>query len=325
MDFVAIDFETANEHRCSPCAVAIVEITGGQMTAQHSWLIRPKELYFSNTWIHGITEEDVADKPEFDELWGLLLPLLEGRTVVAHNASFDMSVLRSTLAEYGILFPAFAYSCTRIIAKKSWPGLVSYGLVPVAIMLGIEFDHHKVEDDAFACAKVAVNACQKAGAESIDALAAQLAIENGKLFPTNGYEPLRSDADCWNTRIDISALVPSVPCDPTHPFYGRMFAFTGTLDSLSRQKAMQSVIDAGGQCGNGVTKHTNLLVLGHQDFRKFALGQTKSRKMVRAEELVADGADLEIISEVEFLRTLIGHDVPNPAESPPASEPRRLE
>src|ERR1700722_4708307 len=126
MDFVALDFETANEHRCSPCAVAIVEITSGQMTAQHSWLMRPKDLSFSryNTWIHGITAEDVADKPEFDELWAFLLPLLEGRTVVAHNASFDMSVLRSTLAEYGIPFPEFTYSCTRAIAQKSWPGLI---------------------------------------------------------------------------------------------------------------------------------------------------------------------------------------------------------
>ncbi|HET6328010.1 MAG TPA: exonuclease domain-containing protein [Planctomycetaceae bacterium] len=314
MDFVAIDFETANEQRCSPCAVAIVEITRGQMTAQHSWLIRPKDLSFSryNTWIHGIRAEDVADKPEFDELWTALQPLLDGRTVLAHNASFDMSVLRATLAEYGIPFPEFTYSCTRVIAQKSWPGLISYGLKPIATMLGIEFDHHKVEDDAFACAKVAVNACAKAGADSIEALAAQLVIENGKLFPTDGYQPMYADTAFRSRRIDIEGLCPSGPCDPNHPFYSRMFAFTGTLESMTRHRAMEAVIDAGGQCGNGVTKHTNFLVLGDQDFRTFATGQTKSRKMMRAEELLAEGADLEIISELEFLRTLIGHDVPKP-------------
>ena len=73
---------------------------------------------------------------------------------------------------------------------------------------------------------------------------------------------------------------------------------------------MQAVVDVGGHCGSGVSKKTNVLVVGEQDLRKLVPGYTKSGKMLRAEELVADGADLEIMSELEFLRTLIGHDQP---------------
>ena len=315
MNFVAIDFETANEHRNSPCAVAVVVVKDGELADQRAWLIRPKELYFNpfNVRIHGITEEHVADKPDFNGLWNTLLPFLTDRIVLAHNASFDMSVLRSTLAAYGIPFPEMTYSCTRIIAKKSWPGLLSYGLLPVAMKLGIEFEHHKVEDDAMACAKVAIHACERAGVKSIDALAAQLEIENGRIFPFGGYQAVWGGGHgrTRNGGIKVSEIVPTTDTfDPTHPFYERVFVFTGELESMCRKDAMQAVVDVGGHCGSGVSKKTNVLVVGEQDLRKLVPGYTKSGKMLRAEELVADGADLEIMSELEFLRTLIGHDQP---------------
>ena len=315
MDFVAIDFETANQHRSSPCAVAIVVVKDGELADQQAWLIRPKEPYFNpfNVRIHGITEEDVANKPEFGDLWDTLRAFLIDRIVLAHNASFDMSVLRSTLAAYGIPFPKMTYSCTRIIAQKSWPGLLSYGLQPVAMKLGIEFQHHKVQDDAIACAKVAIHACERAGVKSIETLATQLEIENGRIFPVDGYMPVYG-GDFGRGRsktINMAELVPTTDSfDPTHPFYDRTFVFTGELESMSRKDAMQAVIDVGGHCGNCVTKKTNVLVVGEPFLGAFAPDEYKSGKMKRAEELVAEGADLEIMSELEFVRTLIGHDQP---------------
>ena len=90
-----------------------------------SWLIRPRELYFNyyNTYIHGITAEDVKDKPQFNELWNDFKLFFEGKTVIAHNASFDMGVLRRLLDEYGIPYPELHYFCTRVLAKKVWPTL----------------------------------------------------------------------------------------------------------------------------------------------------------------------------------------------------------
>jgi DNA polymerase-3 subunit epsilon len=42
----------------------------------------------------GLGPEHVADKPEFNELWAELKPLIEDQFIIAHNASFDISVLR---------------------------------------------------------------------------------------------------------------------------------------------------------------------------------------------------------------------------------------
>ena len=67
---------------------------------------------------------------------------------------------------------------------------------------------------------------------------------------------------------------------------------------------MQTVVDVGGKVGNGVTKETNCLVLGEQDFHKFAEGQTKSSKLRKAEALKEKGRDIELLSERDYLEML---------------------
>jgi DNA polymerase-3 subunit epsilon len=65
-----------------------------------------------NISIHGIRPEDVKDEPEFPEVWAELAPHLTGTTVLAHNASFDMSVLRATLDLYGLVCRSCPILCT---------------------------------------------------------------------------------------------------------------------------------------------------------------------------------------------------------------------
>ena len=121
MDCIAIDFETANAARSSPCSVGVVVIKGGEVADTFYRLIKPEgnDFDYFNISIHGITPEDVENEPEFPGIWEELKPLLESGLVIAHNASFDMSVLRHTLELYGLPFPDINYTCSRIIAKKS--------------------------------------------------------------------------------------------------------------------------------------------------------------------------------------------------------------
>lgn len=121
MNFVAIDFETANEQRNSACELGICVVRDGQVVESKAWLIRPPELRFNsfNTYLHGISAREVADKPEFDALWPELRPYLSNQLVLAHNAGFDMSVLRSLMDYYAIPYPDLNYSCSLLMAKKS--------------------------------------------------------------------------------------------------------------------------------------------------------------------------------------------------------------
>ena len=71
MDFIAIDFETANSNRHSACEIGIVKVENFIITDKKSFLIKPKENYFDwmNTEIHGINEETVENEPEFDVIY----------------------------------------------------------------------------------------------------------------------------------------------------------------------------------------------------------------------------------------------------------------
>jgi DNA polymerase-3 subunit epsilon len=193
MNFVAIDFETANENRNSACAVGLAFVEGGKVVRTHYRLIRPPVMYFNpfNVSIHGITEDDVAGEPQFDALWPALREMLDGRLVLAHNASFDMSVLRKTLDAFGLAYPDFQYLCTCVLSRKVWMGLPSYRLNAVAGELGIAFRHHNAEEDARACASIGVRCCEATGAGDLFELLNRLGMRPGKVFP-GGYEPASS-------------------------------------------------------------------------------------------------------------------------------------
>lgn len=96
--FVAIDFETANELRRSPCSIGLVKFDAdGSIVDTYEQLIdpHPSVNYFNpvNMWIHGITADDVADAPEWDNIAGDIRQFIGDLPLVAHNMSFDGSVL----------------------------------------------------------------------------------------------------------------------------------------------------------------------------------------------------------------------------------------
>lgn len=172
MTVIAIDFETANERRDSACAVGLAWIDGGAVVRRESRLIRPPELRFSpgNIRVHGIVPADVRNRPTFPEVMAEFLPDLASDLILAHNAGFDMGVLRASLSTYGVVSPAFSYLCTLQIARRVFPAEEGCGLGKVAARLGIRFEHHDAGEDAYACAEIALAAARQTGAPSIAAL-----------------------------------------------------------------------------------------------------------------------------------------------------------
>lgn len=160
MDFVALDFETANSRSDSACQLALVVVRDSEIVDEHCWLIRPPRLYFSprNISIHGIRPDHVARAPTMQQLWPQLEPLLDGQVLVAHNAGFDIGVLVASLAAFDIACPMLEFSCTRAIARRAWPGRSRYGLKPLGTWLGIDFKHHDALEDSRCCAHIALAA-----------------------------------------------------------------------------------------------------------------------------------------------------------------------
>ena len=284
--------------------VAVVE--DGHIVHTASCLIRPPTMDFNsfNVSIHGITADDVKDSPTFAELWHDIGPSLEGKTVIAHNAVFDFSVLRASLDTYRIPYPQLDYFCTLNFCRSIFPGRIAYKLNLMADMFGIQFEHHDAEEDAAVCAKIAMECCLATGAADLYTLAENHAITTGKLYP-GGYSPCRRPSGGWETRERPSDArkYTAVPYASGEGNDGPLFAITGSLQSMTRHEAAQKIVDQGWRFKDGVIKSTNFLVVGEQDFRMFRDGN-KSSKLRSAEKLLEAGHPIEIISEDDFLRML---------------------
>ena len=174
LEFVAIDFETANSSPASPCAVGLVRVRDGKIQESLSMLFKPpfRHNWFheGNIQVHGIRPEDIADSPDWEEVLPELLLFTEGLPLVAHNASFDMGVLRASAEEVNFDLPPLNYFCSLNISRRTY-ALESYRLNAVAYAIGHEeFQHHDALADSDACARIILHAANRHDAETVEDL-----------------------------------------------------------------------------------------------------------------------------------------------------------
>jgi DNA polymerase-3 subunit epsilon len=158
VNFVAIDFETANAQPDSACAVGLVKVVGGEIVKTAAHLIRPPTRAFVFTYIHGLTWNDVANADDFGQLWPKLAAVVDGAEfLAAHNAPFDRGVLRACCARYGLRAPSLPFRCTVQMSRRAW-NIRPTKLSDVCKKLEIPLDHHEALSDAMACAKIVLAA-----------------------------------------------------------------------------------------------------------------------------------------------------------------------
>ncbi|MFJ7826111.1 exonuclease domain-containing protein [Psychrobacillus sp. NPDC096623] len=300
MDFVAIDFETANSLRSSVCSVGIVQVKNGKIYREVQSLINPlSEFHYYNTKIHGISEYMVHDAPTFEEFWPDMKNMIEGQLIIAHNASFDMGVLQESLRQFHEPSPAFEYGCSYRIAKKVWPQLYNHKLSTVANYLGISLRHHDALEDARAAAIITIEAMQNTQTNTVKQLAKLHKVKINSSIQTKKQIPpaRKSKAD-----IAIEFLEPvNTGLNSKHPFFGAQIVFTGRMQSMTRSKAAQLAVNCGAVCKGTVDYQTNYLVVGDNDLAKYIQG-IKSTKMQKVEGMIKQGLPIEIVGEQDFLR-----------------------
>lgn len=194
LDFVAIDWETANRYRCSPIQVGIATVRGGRVVETWGSLMRPPRLFshFDADCIavHGIMPDDLANQPPFLVVWPDVERRLAGRPVVAHNASFDIQVIRDSLNVSARRCPPLDFTCSLLLARRHC-AVTQFTLDAVATHLGVRLGrHHDAVADAVACAEVTVALARLTGSGSLAELLRASALEWGHLDAT-GYTPCR--------------------------------------------------------------------------------------------------------------------------------------
>jgi DNA polymerase-3 subunit epsilon len=117
-------------------------------------LVRPScPIPAGATAIHGITDADVVWAPRFEEIAPELLELLAGAVFAAHNADFDLPMLRHAFARAGICYRPAAVACTLDAYRLLDPLAENHQLGSLCRRRGIVLDDaHEALGDAVAAA-----------------------------------------------------------------------------------------------------------------------------------------------------------------------------
>lgn len=311
MDFVAIDFETANSKRTSACSLGIVSVKNSQIVEKRSWLIYPQPFEFNyfNTLVNGFNENQLRNKPRFSDCWEEIKPYLENQTIVAHNASFDVSVLLNTLDYYNICYPRSKYLCSFKASRMVFSNLLNYSLDTIADSLGISFCHHDALEDAEATAKILIHMISLTGCTCVDDFANNINLRLGTISDSNYSscqyikgEPTHSTK---SHTVPLSKRITAAvkEFDNSNEFYNKTVVFTGALNGISRTQAYQIVANLGGLLAERITRKTDFLILGQQDY-KLLKGHSLSSKTRKAIEYANTGTGIQIVSEADFYKMI---------------------
>lgn len=275
--FIALDVETANDDPGSICQIGIATVDQDNRLATFSTLINPQTFFRQfNTDLHGIDSDKVRHAPTFEMVIASLAPILAQQPIISHS-NFDPRAIRAAAERYGLDLPEFKWIDSVKLAQNAWPefrGNGGHGLAHLKKQFGIVFTHHDAGEDARAAAEVTLLAEQATG-RAFDVPRPRKKIR--KDFPP----PV------------------SIEGNPTGAHADTVVVFTGSL-TLTRIDAAQMAADCGMTVKNTVTLKTTLLVVGDQDLTVLA-GHPKSSKHRKAEEMLAAGRTIRIITETEFL------------------------
>ncbi|UJF19773.1 DNA polymerase III subunit epsilon [Vibrio sp. SS-MA-C1-2] len=108
--------------------IGAVEIVNRRLTGNHFhvYLKPDREVDPEAIRVHGLTDEFLADKPEYKEVHASFLAFIKGAEIVAHNAPFDVGFMDH---EFRMLDPSIGQTTdyctvtdTLAMARKLFPG-----------------------------------------------------------------------------------------------------------------------------------------------------------------------------------------------------------
>ena len=298
-DYVLIDLETTGY---SPRYDEIIELAAyrvrnGTIVDTFSSLVNLNGSIVLNDFIiekTGITQEMVDSAPDITEVFEDYLRFIGSDIIVGHNVNFDVNFIYDRSMLYFEKPLTNDFIDTMRFFKRLHP----------------EFDHHRLMDLAELYGVSYIGA-HRAGVDCnitkqcFDALRDNISEKYGNIDSFLDHLKKRSYKCKPSTRAkDIVATSDDI--DDTNMLFGKVCVFTGTLEKMTRKEAMQIVANLGGINADSVTKKTNYLILGCNDYCK-SIKDGKSSKQKKAEKLLLDGFDISVISEDVFYEIIEGN------------------
>lgn len=286
-DFTVIDTETTG---LEPQFDEIIEIAAmrvrdGKVVATFETLVKPSkpiDAFIEN--LTGITNEMLSLAPSAVDVIPAALSFLGDDVLVGHNVNFDINFLYDCAERYCGKTVRNDFVDTMRISRKVLPELKHHRLKDIAKYYNTE---QPIAHRAIAECETTLRCVEHLRKDVIDQYGSEAAF----------LELCKRSNSAW-AHLD-RLTTEKTEFDEAHPLYGKHCVFTGVLEQLPRVQAAQMVVDLGGFADNGVTKKTNFLILGNNDYCK-SIKDGKSSKHKKAEQYKLEGFDIEIIPESIF-------------------------
>jgi DNA polymerase-3 subunit epsilon len=206
-EYLALDTETNGLARdqCELTEVGTVLVGGGELHDRWGSLVGVSApLGRGIQRFTGITQAMVDSAPPPEVVLPELAARLRGRVLVAHNARFDVGVLKQAFARAALTWPDPPVICTVALARRFAPLQRRRGLASLADALGIEVGEvHRALPDAETCGRILCALLPRLCANAFTIAEALALLKPRKVR----MRPERRKAD---KRPDLSAL----PKDP---------------------------------------------------------------------------------------------------------------
>ncbi len=283
-EYVVIDLETTGLSSYWDFVIEIgaLKIKNGEITDQFQQLIYPgMEIDEFIEQFTGITNEMLIGQPYLDDILPKLDDFIGENIILGHNTNFDINFLYDNYIRcLGKPFSNNFIDNMRL-SRKLYPELPHHRLIDIIEKLNIEAS-------TFHRALIDCNYTYKCFELMKDEISAR-------------YGSLEAFQALFKYQyVDLTKLkAENKDFDETHPLYNKVCVFTGKLEKYTREQAAQMVVNLGGLCENNVTKKTNFLILGNNDYCS-AIKDGKSNKQKKAEAYKLKGQDIEIIPESVF-------------------------
>ncbi len=125
LDIETTGLEPSQGHRI--IEIAAIEMIGRQLSDNkfHRYINPQREIDAAATEVHGITSEELAGQPIFNDIAVELLEFLKGAELVIHNAPFDVGFLNHEFKLFGLV-DVIKEHCqvldTLVMARHKHPG-----------------------------------------------------------------------------------------------------------------------------------------------------------------------------------------------------------
>ncbi|WP_275297791.1 PolC-type DNA polymerase III [Clostridium sp. YIM B02551] len=162
--YVVFDLETTgfSSKNDEIIEIGAVKVQNGSIIDNFSTFVNPgRSIPYNITELTSITDDMVANAPSIEEILPKFLEFCTDSVLVAHNANFDTSFIKTSCSKYSLPFD-FTIIDTVPLARFLYPELKRVKLNIVAKHLGISLEnHHRAVDDAKATAEILLKCFEK--------------------------------------------------------------------------------------------------------------------------------------------------------------------